>query len=384
MTQHAEDMRMKRAARRWPWLAVTLALATTLLTSCAAASSTSSTSPALAASGPSATATVIPTATPIPANPTVRQSFEKGVAFPRWGTNVYGPNDPTWASDVATMHAQTHAQWVEIIVDLSQIGPSGTVVNPSSNTPTPDDVYVGVMNARAAGLKVYLKPLLHVQQSTSSWSGDVTFDSHAAAQQWFQSYWTAYKPYVEAAASAGAGQVSIGTEFSVLQNEYPDQWEWLLQQVSGVFHGSITYELNHDTISGPEPSWLRDPRLTYVGVSMYISLQSTPKDISAPQIEQLWRQLVLPRLDQLSKTLGKPVILSEIGYRDTADCLYDPWTHTSSALADPTLQGAAYTAALAETMGDPHVAGVFFWAWQNGIFSPSAPATQALSAAYGA
>lgn len=383
MTFHNDDMR--RMGRRWPWLAVTLALATTLLTSCAAASSTTGGSnPALGAAAPQATASPIPTATPIPANPTVRQTFEKGIAFPRWGTNVYGPTDPTWASDVASMRAQTHAQWVEIIVDLSQVGPSGTVVNPSGDTPTPDDIYVGVMNARAAGLKVYLKPLLHVEQSSSSWSGDVTFGSHAAAQQWFQSYWLAYKPYVEAAANAGASQVSIGTEFSLLQKEYPDQWEWLLQQVSGVFHGSITYELNHDTITGPEPSWLRDPQLTYVGVSMYTSLQATPKDISASQIERLWGQLVLPRLDQLSKTVGKPVILSEIGYRDTADCLYDPWTHTSSAPADPTLQGAAYTAALTETVGDPHVAGVFFWAWQNGIFSPSAPATQALSAAYGA
>lgn len=359
------------AGPRWAWLAVTLALATTLLTSCAASSS-----PGAARS----TATVA--TTPTPSNPSLRASFEKGIAFPRWGAAVYGPNDPTWASDVAAMKAQTNAQWIEIVVDMSQIGDSGTVVNPSGDTPTPDDVYVGVLSARQAGLKVFLKPLLHVQQTSDDWSGRVTFATHDAAQQWFQSYWAAYKPYVQAAASAGASQVSLGTEFDLLQQEYPDQWEWLIQQVSQVFHGPLTYELNHDALTGAEPAWLRDPRLTYVGVSMYISLQTTPQDISASQIEQLWRQSVTPVLDALSVSLGKPIVLSEVGYRDTADCLYNPWLHTSSAPADPALQGAAYQAALSVALNDPHVAGIYFWAWENGVFAPAAPAIAAIHAAY--
>lgn len=353
---------------RWSWLALTATLTATLLTACAGAS----------AGAPSAGAA---NTTPAIPTPTVNTHFEEGVAFPRWGSHVYGPNDPTWAKDVAQMQAQTQAQWVEMIVSFSQSSLTDTHVT-ASNGPTPDELYVGVTNARAAGLRVYLKPLLNVQNAIDSWNGDISFATHAEAQQWFQSYWAAYEPYVKAAASAGASQVSLGAEYSKLQDEYPDQWEWLIQQVSSVFHGALTYELNHDTLTGPQPAWMRDPRLTYLGVSMYRSLQSTPKDISTSQIEQLWQAQIIPLLDSFSKAEGKRMILSEVGYRDTADCLYQPWVHTSSAPADPTLQGAAYAAALAETMSDSQIAGAFFWAWQDGIFTPGQPAIQALSAAY--
>lgn len=359
-------MRRHGALARRAWLALTLILAATLFTACGGASTATTTRPA---------ATITPTVLPL------NTRFEEGVAFPRWGAHAYGPNDATWPNDVAKMRAQTQAQWVEMIVSFSQSSLTDTHVSASSG-PTPDELNVGVMNARAAGLRVFLKPLLNVRDATDSWNGDISFATHAEAQQWFQSYWAAYGPYVKAAASAGVSQVSLGAEYSKLQNEYPDQWEWLIQQISGVFHGPLTYELNHDTLTGPQPAWLRDPHLTYLGVSMYLSLQSTPKDISVSEIERLWQAQIIPLLDHFSKAEGKRLILSEVGYRNTADCLYQPWTHTSAAPADPTLQGAAYAAALAETMRDPHIAGAFFWAWQNGIFTPGQPATQALNAAY--
>lgn len=371
--------RLHTARSRWAWLAASLLLAVALLTACAPTGAASAPHPSATAKRPMTTATVSPT----PSDPTVRQTFENGMAFPRWGLTVYGVTD-TWAQDVAAMQAQTHAQWVEMTVSLSQNGVSGTNVFIGANSSSPDDLYVGVTNARAAGLKVYLKPLLNVlNDPTTTWSGDVTLSSHAAAQQWFQSYWAAYKPYVKAAASAGVSQVSIGTEFSLLQAEYPDQWHWLLQQVSGVFHGPITYELNHDTIVRA-PDWLSDSHLAYIGVSEYDSLQTTPQDISTDQIEQLWRQNIIPLLDHLSAQMGKPVLLSEVGYRDTADCLTDPWISQTSAPADPSLQGAAYAAAIAVAKSDQHIAGIYFWAWQNGQFSPDQPAIAAMRAAYSA
>lgn len=362
--------RSETGAARVAGLALTAALATTLLAACGPASGATTSG----ASDPRATAT----ATPIPTNP----NYEEGIAFPRWGEHVYGASDQSWAQDVVAMRAQTGAQWVEMIVSFTQATLTSADVTRGSSTPTPDDLYVGVKNARAAGLKVYVKPLLNVRDAADTWNGDISFTSEAAARAWFQSYWAAYKPYAQAAASAGASQLSLGAEYSKLQNEYPDQWRWLIDQVSAVFHGPLTYELNHDTISGTEPAWLRDPRITYVGVSMYLSLQSTPRDISASQVAQLWRTLIIPRLDAFSRAEGKRVLLSEVGYRNTADCLWNPWTHTSSAPADPTLQGAAYQAALSETMADTHIAGAFFWAWQNGIFTPGQPAIQALHSAY--
>jgi hypothetical protein len=80
--------------------------------------------------------------------------------------------------------------------------------------------------------------------------------------------------------------------------------------------------------------------------------------------------------------VGKPVILTEIGYRNTADALHYPWLWKTGAPADPTLQGAAYAAATAMAASDRHIAGLFFWAWKNGQFAPAGPAIQAMHDAW--
>ncbi len=72
-------------------------------------------------------------------------------------------------------------------------------------------------------------------------------------------------------------------------------------------------------------------------------------------------------------------MLSEIGYRNSADALYQPWQWKSSAPPDPDLQAAAYEAALQNIIRDPYIAGAFFWGWSVPAFAPNwLPAAQTL------
>jgi hypothetical protein len=341
------------------------------------------------AAPPSPTITTLPTVaspTPLtlatPGDPTARSIFENGVAYPKWGAQVYGARDASWPDAAQALRAETGAGWVEMIVSLDQNGYSGTTVYRGPETLTTDALYAGILSVREAGLQVFIEPLLNVHNETDNWSGKVTFATQAQAQAWFQSYWAAYEPYVMAAKEAGAAQVSIGTEYDKLQNQYPDLWMWLAHQVKLTFSGPVTYDLNHSTLGQPLPAWMRSPDLSALGVSMYFSLLSAPADLTAPQIERLWEAKALPLLDALSARSGKPVILSEVGYRNATDALYHPWTWKTSAPADPALQGAAYAAALAATASDPHIAGVYFWGWNTGQFSPAAPAIAAMRAAW--
>lgn len=310
-------------------------------------------------------------------------SFQRGVAYPKWGETAYGVNDAAWPAAAQDMRDQTAAQWVQLIVSLDQTGYRSTDVYAGSETTTPDNLYVGIVSARQAGLRVFIEPLLNVHGERDNWSGWVTFASHEQAEAWFQSYWQAYEPYVRAARAAGASQISIGAEFDTLQAQYPDLWRWLARQVKTEFGGAITYDANHSILGHIAPAWLRDPDLSYIGVSMYYSLLKTPADLTEPQIATLWRREALPLLDQLSAQTGKPVLLSEIGYRNASDALYHPWTWRTSAPADPALQGSAYQAALAMTASDPHIAGLYFWGWQTGRFAPGPYAVAALRAAWG-
>ena len=338
--------------------------------------------PSAARTSATQTSVATPAVTATPSNPTVRQVFEQGVAYPKWGTHVYGVNDSSWPASVQSMRDQTNARWVEMIVSLDQNGYSATNVYAGSDTISPDALYVGILAARQAGLNVFIEPLLNVHNESDNWSGWVTFSTAAQAQLWFQSYWAAYQPYVKVAKAAGAGQISIGAEYDTLQTQYPDQWKWLTHQVKAAFGGPITYDVNHSLMGQKAPAWMKDPELSAIGVSMYYSLLQAPRDLTVAQIEALWKSTVLPQLDALSAQVGKPVILTEIGYRNASDALYDPWTWHTRAPADPALQGAAYTAALAMAAGDRHIAGLYFWAWGSGQFQPAAPAIQALHDAW--
>lgn len=356
------------------WLAALL-LVCTLLSACGGGSSS--------ARKPAVTPTLRATATATtPPDPTVRQIFEQGVAYPKWGTQSYGAADAGWPVGVASLRDKTNARWIGMTVTLDQDGYSSTTVYAGADTVTADNLYAGVLSARLAGLNVFVEPLLNVRQESNNWSGLVRFSSHAQAQLWFQSYWSVYEPYVKAAKAAGASQVAIATEFKALEIQYPDLWAWLAHQAKATFGGPVTYDLDHESLGRTPPSWWKDPALDYLGVSMYTILQQTPQDVPAAVIEQAWKTLVLPKLDALSAWAGKPIILTEVGYRQTADALTIPWLWQSSARADPALQGAAYQAALAMTAGDRHIAGIFFWGWYVGQFAPGAPAIQAMHDAW--
>lgn len=324
-----------------------------------------------------ATATVsrpTATATPVPSR------FQAGLAYPRWGTSVYGPGDATYNAGIGSMRAQTGAGWVEIVVELYQDTNGSTTVHYGPATAPAGDIQAGIDAAHAAGLHVFVVPHLDVNSPAGQWSGTVWVDP-SQAQAWFDSYYQALAPYLAAAQAARAEQFAIGTEMNGMEGESSALWTELIARAHAAFSGHLTYDINWDRMGAPR-SWMRDPNLTYLGVSEYQSVANQPVALSEAKIEAFWRQQLLPQFDKFSAATGKPVILSEVGYHYTSDALWNPWRHTSSAPADPRLQADAYTAATRAVYGDPHVVGIYFWAWQNGPFATSAQAASALLALY--
>jgi hypothetical protein len=75
-----------------------------------------------------------------------------------------------------------------------------------------------------------------------------------------------------------------------------------------------------------------------------------------------------------SMQLGKPVLISEIGYRESSDAGYNPYQREASAPRDDAEQAALYDAALQNRATDDKIIGVFFWAWQTPPFAPDGKA----------
>lgn len=327
-------------------------------------------------------ASAIPTATPIPFQ---RPEFQAGMVFPRWGTNVYGATDTAWNQGVLDIKQQTGARWLEIVVTLYQDTLTSTSVHASDGTPTPDAVAAGILTAKEAGFHVFVVPHLLILQPgvKDSWGGWVSFDDPTQARAWFDGYWAAIQPYLALAAQTGADQFALGNELIGLESAPADLWNTLISRAHAIYPGVLTYNTNWSSLTTRPPNWMSNPFLTYIGVSAYQSLVSQPQQLNEAQIQQVWQNQFLPLLDAYSAASGKPILLSEIGYRNTNDALYQPWVHATNAPADPQLQAAAYEGALRAALGDQHIEGIYFYAWSNDEFAPNnLPAASVLHRIY--
>lgn len=326
---------------------------------------------------------------------TCQASLQTGVVFPQWGTAAYSSSDPYWSVGLQEIQQQTKAHWIEIPVDLSQSSTSSTQVTRNAQTPLPTSVAAGIRSAHAMGFHVFVVPLLSVGHGDGSsggspgtnlaaWAGSIHFATTQQTEQWFTSYWQALEPYVVAASLSGAEQMSIGTEFELLEDAPAPLWEQFIQRVHAEFPGRLTYDRNWSSLAYGTPTWMHDPLLATIGISAYFPLTKTPQRLAPTALPALWKVAVRAKIDAFARQLGKPVLLSEIGYRDSADALYQPWMSTTTAPHDPQEQAAAYNAALQNSTQDPSIAGIYFWAWSYPVYQPNnLPAAQVLAHWYG-
>lgn len=309
-----------------------------------------------------------------------RPAFERGIIYPQWYSDGYGVNDTTWQQGVSTIKTQTGAQWIEIPVLFSQATSSSINVQPSTSAPSVQSFSEGIERAHSLGYKVFFVPLMQVREA-GGWSGSITFNTLAQQQSWFDSYWNAIQPYAFAAATLHVEQMAIGTELQTLQRIVPDNlWYQLIERIRGVFQNTLTYDMNWSSLSLPMPAWLRNANLTYIGVSTYIPLLDKSARVDPQAMPALWRAKIKTQLDALAAQLGKRVLITEIGYRNSSDALYRTWEASSAAKADPQEQAGAFDAALTNVFPDASIAGTFFWGWDDvGRFAFSGqPAAQIL------
>ena len=293
-----------------------------------------------------------------------RPNFEAGIVFPQWTQNGYGSG---WQQQLPAIQSQTSARWMEMTIFLTQATPNSTQVITNPSTASLQSFTAGIKAAHAEGFQVFVVPLMGVETPAGQWAGTITFSNAQDEAQWFDSYWQTYQPYVQAAAQAGADQLAIGTELVWLQqNASPDLWNTLISRVHSVFPGPLTYDMNWTTLSGIQASWLSNPLLSKIGVSEYLPLVNTRQRVDPAAMPAIWKSIVKTALDNLSTELNKPVIVSEIGYRNTADAFYNPWLpYSTVSPPDPAEQAGAVNAALSNVIPDSHIEGIFFWGWDG-------------------
>jgi hypothetical protein len=316
------------------------------------------------------TSTTALAVSPTPSSPRYqRPNFETGVVFPQWTQDAYGPADTKWQQGLSEIQTQTGARWIEMTILFSQPSETSTQVTLSTSAPTIEAFAAGISAARALGYHVFVVPLFGVDSPPGAWAATIHFSAHQQEVQWFDSYWQAFQPYIQVAAQSGADQVSIGTELQWLEQSAPASlWNTLVARVRGIFPGMITYDMNWTSLSSPPTTWMNNRDLAMIGVSEYMPLVDVRVRVEPKDMFALWKVKVKAVLDKMATQLGKPILISEIGYRNSADTLYNPWYPTSTTSPpDPEEQAAACDAALANVFHDPLIGGIFFWGWDDVI-----------------
>ncbi len=300
---------------------------------------------------------------PPAATVTRTRTFETGIVTPQWQQQTaYGPQ---WQQSLSDIQAQTGSQWIEFSLLFSQSSSSSTTVRTTQSTPLVSSFAAGVRAAHAKGLHVFVVPLMGVDEK-GGWAGSIQLSSRTQEQAWFDSYWNTYKPYVVAAAQEGVDQMAIATECSWLQENAPAAlWNQLIDRIRGVYAGTLTYDMNWYPVNQAIPSWYSNQNIGMIGVSSYIPLTDVSTRIDPKDMAALWKQKIGSILDSISTRAGKPVLISEIGYRNSTNALYHSWEQDSTLPLDPAEQAGAYDAALTNAIGDQRIAGIFFWGWED-------------------
>lgn len=326
--------------------------------------------------------TPAPTPTRAPLPPVPRPDFQRGMVFPQWSHDAYANDNSDWQHGLVAIQQQTAARWIQMPALFLQATPSSTDVVAGGAAPTVTSFVQGARTAHDLGYKVFFTALLGVQSPDGSWAANVELDTYQTQQQWFDSYWAALKPYMVAAQQEQVEQVSIGTEIEWMQqNAAPDLWDTLIGRVHSVYSGKIVYDMNWSSLYLTLPSWMKNKNLSMIGVSTYVPLVSSPVEVDPASIPGLWKEKIGTYLDAAAAQLGKKLLITEIGYRDTVDTLYNPWSQVAgSAAVDPSYQAAACDAALSNVMRDSNIEGIFFWGWDNvgALKLANQPATKVL------
>lgn len=212
-----------------------------------------------------------------------------------------------------------------------------------------------IREARARDIQVLLKPHLWVRGG--AWRAEL--DPAGGWPAFFTSYREWILAYARLAQEAGAPILAVGTELrSSIGRE--SEWRELIAAVREVYDGELVYCANWDEVDDV-PFW---DALDFVGVQLYAPLADGPE--ASPSSMRARLDIVLDSIGALSARVSRPVLLTEVGFKSTADTAVRPyeWTeHRRDAVVDQGAQERAYRVLFQELDGRSWLEGVYIWKW---------------------
>ncbi|WP_417443599.1 glycoside hydrolase family 113 [Joostella sp.] len=206
------------------------------------------------------------------------------------------------------------------------------------------------------GIKAMLKPQLWI------WKGEFTGDLSMRNEEHWKEFETQYRSfilhYAAVAEKLNIPIFCIGTELNNFVSERSEFFEILIKEIREIYHGELTYAENWDVYANV-PFW-KD--LDYIGIDAYFPL-SEDKTPSVKVLKEGWEKHK-EQMEKLSKSIDKPVLFTEYGYRSMDYAAKAPWEHHRlEAVANHEIQINALSALYDTFWEESWFAGGFLWKW---------------------
>lgn len=211
--------------------------------------------------------------------------------------------------------------------------------------------------ALKAGIKTLLKPHLWVR---NGWPGDIVMKSDTAWQHWFDNYEKFIIHYAELAEKNKIEIFCIGTELQKTTTR-EKEWRSLISKIRSVYSGQLIYAANFHEEYEHIKFW---DALDYIGVQAYFSL-ANKKDATLGELIQNWKD-PMASIERVHIKYNKPVMFTEIGYRNDAHAAIEPWSwprNMKDVTVSDEAQALCYQAFFQSAWNKNWLTGVYFWKW---------------------
>jgi hypothetical protein len=252
----------------------------------------------------------------------------------------------------------------------TQSGTTNSVIADPAKTESDESLLAGFQAAQAAGLSVVFKAAISALDGTPTSSL-----APADISTFFASYKAEIVHLASIAQAGGVATFAIGNEMSSLSGQqYRGYWTDIISAIRQVYHGELTYAAATDEAS-KVCFW---DQLDTIGVNTYPPLTSS----NMPTVQDLvhaWSEVPINPyfaaafeykspvdfLHSLSMQYGKPVLMTEVGYRSIDGTAIAPGSWTASGTPNTAAQADAYNAFFQvwTAHAGSWLKGVELWQW---------------------
>lgn len=222
-------------------------------------------------------------------------------------------------------------------------------------------------SADSLGMKIILKPHLWLGRYSAEGQlrNEIGYLEEKEWQAWESDYTALLMHYAHLAEDIKADILVIGTELARSAHERPQYWRGLIEKIRSVYQGRLTYAANWWEEYEQIDFW---DELDYIGVQAYFELSDEPNPTTDMMAEGWVPHIKV--LSDLSSRLNRPILFTEIGYRNVSDAAAKPWRWPSrdeigQTKANNELQAQLYTVFFDELWDETWFSGAILWKWHG-------------------